>query len=91
MTQPIHDQYEFKRKELGLGTSWVCCVGSDIQMIIQHDWRISEVDCWRVHLVNVGSYRIFNDKAPYTLTFEQARQRSIKMMNMLHGILNKVA
>lgn len=86
------DNYEFKRKELGLGTSWVCTVGSDITMTIQHDWRINETNCWRVQSVYVGNYRIVNDyiKTPYTLTFEQARLRAIKMMNLLHDCLNNV-
>ena len=91
--QEIHGEsimdYEFKHNKLGLGTSWFCTLGHDIKMTIQHDYRTGEVNCWRVNSVYVGSYRIVNDNhTPYSLTFEQSRQRAIKMMNLLHDCLN---
>lgn len=80
--------YEFVRKEIGMGNTWICHIGTDIEMRIQHNQYISDSKIWKVSYVRVGSHKIITDSdAPYILTNYGAAQRAIDMMNMLYLII----
>lgn len=86
-------KYDWQKNVIGLGNSYSCIVGSDIEMRVCHQFIFNSNDelRWRVELVRYGSYSIRADsKTPHCLTLEQAKVRAINMMHSLHNILNTV-